>query len=84
MDSTEAYEERTIDLVDTVNSLIGLRVRPIDMQLGKSFVTVNGWLPTGEKALVLWRDLEQVDYETLKIRQIEPEFLSRMFTMEEV
>lgn len=90
-------------------------------------MSVTGWLPTGEKTLVLWRDVEQVDYETLnrlcaklainpadieyevfyinddqnipavftsteaeggitktlKIRQIEPEFLSRMFAGEE-
>lgn len=89
---------------------------------------VSGWLPTGEKTLVLWRDGEQVDYETLnrlcdklainpadsefdlvyingdhnipavftsteaeggitktlKIRQIEPEFLSRIFAGEDV
>lgn len=126
VDSAGAYEERTIDLVETFNYLIGLRVKHIDMQLDKGFVTITGWLPTGEKTLVLWRDTEQVDYETLnrlcdklainpadsefeivyingdhnipavftsteaeggitktlKIRQIEPEFLSRMFTAE--
>ncbi len=85
-------------------------------------------MPTGEKTLVLWRDLDMVDYDTLnglceklainpadsefdivyinvdqnipavfttteaegsitkklKIRQIEPEFLSRMFSVEVV
>jgi len=123
IDSAGAYEERTIDLVETFNYLIGLRVKHIDMQRDKGFVSITGWLPTGEKTLVLWRDTEQVDYETLnrlcdklainpadsefeivyingdhnipavftsteaegnitktlKIRQIEPEFLSRMF-----
>ena len=91
-------------------------------------MTVSGSLPSGEKTLILWRDLEQVDYEalnricdklainpkdsefevvyingdhniptvftsleseggntrTLKIRQIEPEFLTRMFAGEAV
>ena len=128
VDSAGAYEERTIDLVETFNYLIGLRVEHIDMQRAKGFVTITGWMPTGEKTLVLWRDLEQVDYEilnrlcdklainpadsefeivyingdhnipavftsteaeggvskTLKIRQIEPEFLSRMFDVEGV
>ena len=128
VDSAGAYQERTIDLVETFNYLIGLRVKHIDMQLGKGFVAVTGWLPTGEKTLVLWRDVEQVDYETLnrlcdklainpadsefaivyingdhnipavftsteaeggitktlKIRQIEPEFLSRMFAVDGV
>jgi adenine-specific DNA-methyltransferase len=126
VDSAGAYEERTIDLVETFNYLIGLRVKHIDMQRDKGFVSVTGWLPTGEKTLVLWRDVAQVDYETLnrlcdklainpadsefeivyingdhnipavftsleteggitktlKIRQIEPEFLNRMFAVE--
>ena len=128
VDSAGAYEERPIDLVETFNYLIGLHVKHIDMQQGKGFVLVTGLLPTGEKTLVLWRDLELVDYESLnrlcdklainpadsefdivfingdhnipavfttteaeggitkklKIRQIEPEFLSRMFTVEGV
>lgn len=126
VDSAGAYEERSIDLVETFNYLIGLRVKHIDMQLEQGFVTVTGWLPTGEKTLVLWRDVERVNYEalnrlceklainpadsefevvyingdhnipavftttedeggitkTLKIRQIEPEFLQRMFSVE--
>jgi len=128
LDSAGAYEERTIDLVETFNYLIGLRVKHIDIQRDKGFVLVTGWLPTGEKTLVLWRDLDQVDYETLnrlcdklainpadsefdivyingdhnipavftsteaeggitktlKIQQIEPEFLRRMFSVEGV
>ena len=128
VDSAGAYEERTIDLVETFNYLIGLRVKHIDMQWDKAFVTVTGWLPSGEKTLVLWRDVERVDYDqlsrlcdklainpadsefevvyingdhnipavftsneaeggitkTLKIRQIEAEFLSRMFATDDV
>ena len=128
VDSAGAYEERTIDLVETFNYLIGLRVMHIDVQPGKGFVMVTGLMPTGEKTLVLWRDLDLVDYDTLnglceklainpadsefdivyingdhnipavfttteaeggitkklKIQQIEPEFLSRMFTVEGV
>jgi adenine-specific DNA-methyltransferase len=34
VDSAGAYEERTIDLVETFNYLIGLRVKHIDMQQG--------------------------------------------------
>jgi|CXWL01.1.fsa_nt_gi adenine-specific DNA-methyltransferase len=126
VDSAGAYEERSIDLVETFNYLIGLRVKHIDMQREQGFVTVTGWLPSGEKTLVLWRDMERVDYEalnrlcgklainpadsefdvvyingdhnipavfttteaeggitkTLKIRQIEAEFLSRMFAVD--
>ena len=128
VDSAGAYEERSIDLVETFNYLIGLRVKQFDMPMDQGFVLVTGSLPTGEKTLVLWRDVERVDYErlnrlcdklainpadsefdvvyingdhnipamftsleseggitkTLKIRQIEAEFLSRMFTTEGV
>src|SRR5690606_40284152 len=66
VDSAGAYEERTIDLVETFNYLIGLRVKHIDMHLDKGFVTVTGWLPSGEKTLVFWRDVERVDYDQLK------------------
>jgi adenine-specific DNA-methyltransferase len=128
VDSAGAYEERTIDLVETFNYLIGLRVKHIDVQQIKGFVMVTGSMQTGEKTLVLWRDLDLVDYDTLnglceklainpadsefdivyingdhnipavfttteaeggitktlKLRQIEPEFLSRMFSVEGV
>ncbi|MDY0383632.1 site-specific DNA-methyltransferase [Trichlorobacter sp.] len=123
VDSAGACEECTIDLVETFNYLIGLKVKQIDAHLDRGFVAVTGTLSTGEKALVLWRDCEQVGYDelervcdkyainprdsefdvvyingdhnipsiitgteeeggitkTLKIRQIEPEFLSNMF-----
>ncbi len=123
VDSAGACEERSIDLVETFNYLIGLKVKQIDALRDRGIVMVQGTLPTGEKTLVIWRDCEQVDYEalnrfcdshdinprdsefevvyingdhnipsvltttedeggitkTLKIRQIEPEFLSRMF-----
>ena len=128
VDSAGAYEERSIDLVETFNYLIGLRLKHIDVQHDQGFVSVTGWLPTGEKTLVLWRDMEQVNYKnlsrlcdklainpadsefeivyingdhnipavftsleteggitkTLKIRQIEPEFLNRMFAVDGV
>lgn len=128
VDSAGAYEERPIDLVETFNYLIGLKVKHIDMQIDQGFVLVVGWLPNGELTLVLWRDVERVDYEalnrlcdklainpadseyavvyingdhnipavftsleneggitrSLKIRQIEPEFLNRMFDVETV
>ena len=126
VDSAGAFEERSIDLVETFNYLVGLRVKSIDSLRERGIVMVQGTLPTGEKTLVLWRDCEQVDYEALNhfcdrhainprdsefdvvyingdhnipalltttedeggitrkltLRQIEPEFLSRMFGAE--
>ena len=128
VDSAGAYEASKIDLVETFNYLVGLRVMHIDAQPERGFVTVTGKLPSGETCLVLWRDCDVLDYEgvsklceklainpadnefdvvyingdhniptvltqtaeeggttrVLKLRQIEPEFLSRMFSVENV
>lgn len=128
VDSAGAYEPRKVDLVETFNYLIGLRVKRIDAQTGRGFVMVTGHLPSGEHTLVLWRDCDTIDYKELrrmanrldleaannpydviyingdhnipasytptageeaagwshKIRQIEPEFLERMFSVEDV
>jgi adenine-specific DNA-methyltransferase len=65
VDSAGAWEERKVDLVETFNYLIGLTVRTIDIQHTRGFVTVEGWLPTGEKTLILWRDCEKIGYEEL-------------------
>ncbi|MGB4466507.1 MAG: site-specific DNA-methyltransferase, partial [Azovibrio sp.] len=128
VDSAGAFEPRKIDLVETFNYLIGLRVRHIDAQPQRGFVIVTGTLPGNETCLVLWRDCDVLDYKgvsklcdklavnpadnefdvvyingdhniptvltqtaeeggatrVLKLRQIEPEFLERMFSVEEV
>ncbi len=128
VDSAGAFEPRNVDLVETFNYLIGLRVKHIDAQPERGFVTVTGVMPSGESCLVLWRDCEVLDYEgvaglcdklainpadnefdvvyingdhniptvltqtaeeggatrVLKLRQIEPEFLSHMFSVEDI
>ena len=136
VDSAGAYERRRIDLVETFNYLIGLRVKHVDAQIERGFATVTGTLPGGETCLVLWRDCEKWGFEAneakgvrsinelcdklainpkdnefdlvyingdhniptvltltdeeggtsrvLKLRQIEPEFLDRMFSTEDV
>ncbi|CAO1666905.1 site-specific DNA-methyltransferase (adenine-specific) [Halomonas sp. NYA30] len=127
-DSAGAYERTKVDLVETFNYLIGLRVDHIDAQPERGFVTVTGTLPSGESCLVLWRDCDVMNYEgvsrlcdrlainpadnefdvvyingdhniptvltqtaeeggatrKLLLRQIESEFLERMFSMEDV
>ncbi|HAT2056591.1 TPA: site-specific DNA-methyltransferase [Legionella pneumophila] len=128
IDSAGAYQVCIIDLVETFNYLIGLNVKHIDMHRDEGFAKIVGWLPTGEYTLVLWRDVEQVDYQGLnelcerldvtpgrsnfdviyingdhnvpsmlttsiekdevshsfKLRQIEPEFLDKMFMEETI
>lgn len=127
-DSAGAYESKKVDLVETFNYLIGLRVKHLDIDSERGYVTVTGSLPTGESCLVLWRDCDLLDYagisrlcdklkinpadneydivyingdhniptvltqtaeeggatRVLKLRQIEPEFLERMFAVEDV
>ena len=63
VDSAGAFEPRKIDLVETFNFLIGLRVKHIDAQPQRGFVTVTGTLPSGESCLVLWRDCDLWSFE---------------------
>jgi len=46
-----------VDLVETFNYLIGLRVQT--MQAIRGFRVVSGLTPAGEKTLIIWRDLEE-------------------------
>ncbi|WP_439290998.1 site-specific DNA-methyltransferase [Lonepinella koalarum] len=120
--SAGAYAPQGIDLVETFNYLIGLKVAQIDDNRERGIVAVTGTMPNGEQAFILWRDCEKVGYaelnrylesrsinpadseyqvvyingdhnvptvfadnddtvQTLKVRQIETEFLARMFEM---
>ena len=64
--SAGAYEAKNIDLVETFNYLIGLRVSDIDDKREKrGWVTVKGKLVNGDNALIIWRDCEKVGYEEL-------------------
>lgn len=64
-DSAGAYTIQNIDLIDTFNYLIGLKVRNIDYQLDRGFIQVDGHLRTGELVTVFWRDCEKIGYDEL-------------------
>ena len=66
VDSSGATKPQKVDMVETFNYLIGLRVQLVDRNLPKGYVLVHGVLPSGEDALVLWRDLGKVDNAELK------------------
>ena len=125
-DSAGASEEKKIDLVETFNYLIGLHVNAFESNIERGYVRIEGKLPSGERALILWRDCEKIQYDdftkfanrfdlfakqktfdviyvngdhnlptaftndegevtrTLKLRQIEPEFLEQMFAPDEL
>ncbi|UKH16236.1 site-specific DNA-methyltransferase [Actinobacillus pleuropneumoniae] len=63
--SAGAYETKTIDLVETFNYLIGLRVSEINDKRENGLVTVQGTGASGENVLVIWRDCEKYDYDRL-------------------
>ena len=63
--SAGAYEAKTIDLVETFNYLIGLRVCGINDKRENGLVMVQGTNTSGEKTLVIWRDCEKYDYDKL-------------------
>ena len=64
-DSAGATTRRKVDLVETFNYLIGLRVKTCDYRLERGIAIIEGTLPDGQRALVLWRDCEKVGYEAL-------------------
>lgn len=66
VDSSGATKPQKVDMVETFNCLIGLRVGLIDRHIDKGYVLVQGDLPNGEEALVLWRDLGKIDNDALK------------------
>ncbi|MEF3306308.1 site-specific DNA-methyltransferase [Paenibacillus sp. GYB003] len=53
-----------VDLVETFNYLLGLTVRKVEASGG--FKTVRGELPTGETALVVWRNVRETTDEELE------------------
>ena len=64
--SAGATERMDIDLVETFNYLLGLRVHAVKDRIEKDgYLAVEGTLPDGETALVFWRDYEKVGYEGL-------------------
>lgn len=64
--SAGATERMDIDLVETFNYLLGLRVHAVKDRLEKDgYLAVEGTLPNGENSLVLWRDCEKMGYEGL-------------------
>lgn len=56
-------EPRAVDLVETFNYLLGLRVKTMDEVRGVRVVT--GVNPVGERVLILWRNVKEVDNDAL-------------------
>lgn len=81
VDSSGASVPTKVDLVETFNYLIGLKVQHIHAELERGFLYVEGRTLTGESTLVFWRDCDKLGYdevlaitEKLKIRPGESEY----------
>lgn len=57
-------KEETIDIVETFNYLIGLNVKTIRYPKD-GICTVEGVTRTGERTLVIWRNVDEIDNESL-------------------
>lgn len=65
-DSSGASEKRKIDLVETFNYLIGLKVVGEDRRLERGYIIVEGFLPGDDTtSLIVWRDCEKIDNTAL-------------------
>ncbi|MEQ9400154.1 MAG: hypothetical protein RJQ04_13415 [Longimicrobiales bacterium] len=60
----EGRERRTVDLMETFDLVLGLRVRRVERWVddndgsGRTYRAVFGEDPEGQRTLVLWRDME--------------------------
>lgn len=64
-DSAGASEPRQVDLIETFNYLIGLKVQKLDIKPDQGLAIIDGETTAGEKVLVIWRDCDKVDYQDL-------------------
>ena len=68
----------TVDLVETYNYLLGLEVEKIRVkeETGRKYFFVTGTVANGKKTLIVWRPLNNIDFEKDKeiIDKIRDEF----------
>ncbi len=64
-DSAGASEPRQVDLIETFNYLIGLKVQKLDVKPDQGLAIIDGETTAGEKVLIIWRDCDKVDYQDL-------------------
>jgi len=65
IDSSGASAPRVVDLPETFKYLIGLKVAGENRRISDGFLYMDGTLPNGDRAFVLWRDVEKVPNDAL-------------------
>lgn len=67
VDSSGASESRKVDLVETFNYLLGLRVESQERHIDKCYILVEGKMKDGAAVLIVWRDCDKIDSAELNI-----------------
>ncbi len=60
VDSSGASESRKVDLVETFNYLLGLRVESQERHIDKGYILVEGKMKNGAAVLIVWRDCDKI------------------------
>jgi len=70
VDTSGAAKPMNIDLVETFNYLIGLKVEHVHAEFERGFLYITGENLAEEKIFILWRDCDKVGYdEVLRITE---------------
>ncbi len=60
VDSSGASESRKVDLVETFNYLLGIRVESQERHIDKGYILVEGKMKNGAAVLIVWRDCDKI------------------------
>ncbi len=60
VDSSGASESRKVDLVETFNYLLGIRVESQERHIDKGYIMVEGKMRNGAAVLIVWRDCGKI------------------------
>ena len=60
VDSSGASESRRVDLMETFNYLLGIRVEAQERHIDKGYILVEGKMKNGAAVLIVWRDCDKI------------------------
>lgn len=60
VDSSGASESRKVDLVETFNYLLGIRVESQERHIDKGYILIEGKMKNGAAVLIVWRDCDKI------------------------
>ena len=60
VDSSGASESRKVDLMETFNYLLGIRVESQERHIDKGYILIEGKMKNGAAVLIVWRDCDKI------------------------